>query len=125
MWAEKIRDHWEGMCRIMGQDVEGGGGRQTLIRFGVYNIWNRRNGGLESVLRGMEQTNADVGMLQEEKLTAGIYTWGSSEYRVITTRAPSRQCGGVGLFYQDSPTFAVKALHQFGVNIIAFHLAMG
>ena len=70
--AEKIRDRWEGMCRSMGHDVEGGGKVQTTIRFGTYNIWNGRNGGLESALRGMGQTNVDVGVFQETKLTDGI-----------------------------------------------------
>ena len=59
---------------------------QTPIRFSTYNIWNRRNGGLESALRGMGQTNVDVGVFQETKLTEGIYTQKPSGYKVVTTR---------------------------------------
>ena len=44
------------------------------IRFGTYNILNGRNGGLEAALRGMSQANMDLGILQETKLTDGIYT---------------------------------------------------
>ena len=77
---------WEGMCRGTGQAVEGGGEGQTPIRFSTYNIWNRRNGGLESALRGMGQTNVDVGVFQETKLTEGIYTQKPSGYKVVTTR---------------------------------------
>ena len=59
------------------------------IRFGTYNIRNRRNGGVEAALRGMSQANMDLGILQETKLTDGIYTRGSARYIVIATNAPS------------------------------------
>ena len=55
------------------------------IRFGTYNICNGRRGGLESALRGMSQANMDLGILQETKITNGIYTRGSAGYTVITT----------------------------------------
>ena len=32
------------------------------IIFGAYNIRNRRNGGLESAIRGMSQANMDLGI---------------------------------------------------------------
>ena len=64
------------------------------------------------------QANMDVGVFQERKLTDRIYTQGSDGYRFIVTLAPSRHCGGFTLFYQDPPNFAVKAIHQFGVNVI-------
>ena len=68
------------------------------IRFGTYNIFNGRKGGLEAALRGMSQANMDLGILQETKLTDGIYTCGSAGYSVIATYAPSRHRGGVALF---------------------------
>ena len=34
-----------------GTGCRGRGGGRTPIRFGTYNIWNRRNSGLESALR--------------------------------------------------------------------------
>ena len=49
------------------------GGRSTrvttrgrvLIRFGTYNIYNGRNGGLELALRGVSQANMGLGISQE------------------------------------------------------------
>ena len=74
---------------------------------------------MESELIGMVQANVDVGVFQEKKLTDGIYTRGLSGYRVVVMPAPSRHRGGAALFYRDSSTFAVKAIHQFGANIMA------
>ena len=69
------------------------------IRFGTYNIRNGRNGGLEAALRGVSQANMDLGILQETKLTDGIYTRGSASYSVVATDAPSRHRGGVTIFH--------------------------
>ena len=44
------------------------------IKFGTYNIRNGRNGGLEAALRGMDQANLDMGILQEIKITNSVYT---------------------------------------------------
>ena len=61
---------------------------KVLIRFGTYNICNGRKVGLEAALWGMSQANMDMGILQETKLTDGIYTRGSAGYSVIATDAP-------------------------------------
>ena len=61
----------------------------------------------------------DVRVLQETKLTDGIYTRRSAGYKVVATLALIRHCGGVALFYRDSPAFAVEAINQFGANVIA------
>ena len=66
---------------------------------GTYNICNGRNGGLETALRGMSQANMDLVILQETKLTDGIYTRRSDGYSIIATDAPSRHRGGVTIFY--------------------------
>ena len=63
---------------------------EVPIKFGTYNIRNGRNGGLEAALRGMEQANMDLGVLQETKCTNGVYTRASAGYRVVATDAPSR-----------------------------------
>ena len=42
------------------------------IRFGMYNIVNGRNGGIESILQGILQANMDIGVFQETKVTKGI-----------------------------------------------------
>ena len=52
------------MCRCTGQPTSGA----VPIRFGTYNINNGRNGGLESALRRMSQTNMDLGIFQEKKV---------------------------------------------------------
>ena len=46
------------------------------IQFGLYNICNRRNGGIESALCGMYQANVNLGVFQDMKVTwgVGVYT---------------------------------------------------
>ena len=73
----------------------------------------------------MNQENVYVGVFQETKLTEELYTRLSAGYRAVATPAPSRHQGGVAIFYQDSPVFAVEAIRQFGANVIACQLAMG
>ena len=96
-----------------------------LVRFRTYNIWDGQNGGLESALRGMGKSNGDVGVFRETKLTDDIYTQGSDVYKVVATLAPSRNRGGVPLFYQESPAFAFEVIRQFGANIITCQLETG
>ena len=62
------------MCIRTGRPTSG----KVPIRFGTYNISNRRNIGLEAALRGVSQSNMDLGILQETKLTERIYTFGSA-----------------------------------------------
>ena len=95
------------------------------IRFGTYNICNGYNRGLESALRGMYQANMDLGILQETKVTDRIYTCGSAGYSVAMTDAPSRHHGGVAVFHQPAPHFAVEAVQQFRPNVVGFQLATG
>ena len=45
----------------------------------------------------MSQANMDLGILQETKLTDGIYTRGSAGYSVIAMYVPSRHRGGVAI----------------------------
>ena len=40
-------------------------------------------------LRGMAQANLDLGVLQEIKITNGVYTCGSDVYSVVAMEAPS------------------------------------
>ena len=95
------------------------------IRFSTYNIRNGRKGGLEMALRGMSQANMDLGILQETKLTDGIYTRGSDGYSVIATNAPSRHRECVTLFYRSEPHFVVEVVEKFGPNVLGFQLATG
>ena len=95
------------------------------IRFGTYNIRNGRNDGLEAAMRGISQANMDLGILQETKLTDGIYTRGSAGYSFVATDAPSRHCGGVAIFHRPALHFAVEAVRKYGPNVIGFQLATG
>ena len=95
------------------------------IGFGTYNIRNGRNGGLEAALQGMSQANMDLGILQDTKLTDGIYTRGSADYSVIAMNVLSRHHGGVALFYRSEPHFVVEAVEKFGPNVLGFQLATG
>ena len=98
---------------------------EVPIRFGTYNIRNRRNGGLESALRGIYQANMDLGIFQETKCTDGIYTRESAGYRVVATDTPIRHRGGVALFYRPSPLFTVEAVREYGPSVLSFEVATG
>ena len=45
-----------------------------MIRFGFYNIRNGRNSGLEFAMCRMDEININLGVLQETKVTEGVYT---------------------------------------------------
>ena len=105
----------------MGQPTNG----TVPITFGTYNIYNRRNGSLESALRGMYQANMDLGIFQETKLTGGIYTRGLDGYIIVATDTLSRHRGGVAVFHRPAPHFAVEAVQQFGPDVIGFQLVSG
>ena len=95
------------------------------IKFGTYNIRNGRNGGLEAALRGMEQENLDMGIMQETKITVGVYTRASAGYRVVATDAPSRHRGGIAMFYREGAGFAVEEVRQYGPNVLSFEVVSG
>ena len=109
------------MCICTGRPTSG----KVPIRFGTYNICNGRNGRLEAALRGMSQANMDLGILQEKKLTDGIYTRGSDGYSVVKTDTLSRHRGGVVIFHRPAPHFAVEAARKYGPNMIGFQLVTG
>ena len=70
----------------------GGDKTQVPIRFGSYNIRNGQDIGLESVLRGMDQANLDMGVLWETNLTYGVYTHGSLLWTCRSNTAKNWQC---------------------------------
>ena len=92
------------------------------IKFGTYNIRNGINGGLEAELRGMEQANMDLGVMQETKITNGVYTRASAGYRVVATDAPSQHRGRIALFYREGADFAVEEVRPYGPNVISFEV---
>ena len=95
------------------------------IRFGTYNIRKGQKGGLKAALRGMSQANMDLGILQETKLTDGVYTRVSASYKVIATDAPSQHRGGVALFCRLTPHFVVEAVERCGPNVMVFQVTTG
>ena len=80
---------------------------------------------MEAALRGMSQANMDLGILQETKLTDGVYTLVSAGYKVIATDVPSRHRGGVALFYLLTPHFVVEAVERCGPSVMVFQVATG
>ena len=76
-------------------------------------------------LRGMSQANMDLGILQETKLTNGVYNRVLAGYSAVATNMPSWHCGGVAVLYQMSPRSAVETVQHFGPNVVGFQLAMG
>ena len=82
--------------------IRGGGGYRrvgkTVIKFRTLNIWNRRNGGLESSLSGMDQANLDLGVFQETKVANGLHTHELDGHCVLIVNAPSRQHGEISVF---------------------------
>ena len=109
------------MCLRTGRPTSG----KVPIRFGTYNSRNGRNSRLEAALRGVSQANMGLSILQETKLTNGIYTCMLAGYSVVATDAPSRHRGGVAIFYRLEPHLAVEAVEKFGPNVISFQLATG
>ena len=73
----------------------------------------------------MSQDNMDLGILQETKLTDGIYTCGSARYSVVATDAPSRHRGDVAIFHWPAPYFTVEDVWKYGPNVIGFQQATG
>ena len=96
----------------------------TLIRFGSYNISNRRNDSLVSSLISMYQANMDLGVFQETKVNGGGYTMGSAGCNVITADALSRNQGGVAESYYNLSVFKMEAHQHFIVNTISFQMVL-
>ena len=109
------------MCWITRDSTRG----RFLIRFGTYNIRNRRKVGVELALRWVYQANMYLGIFQETKTTYGVYTCGLDRYSFVATDAPIRHCSGVAVFYRPAPNFAVEAVQKFVPNVVGFHLVMG
>ena len=91
----------------------------------MFNIRNGQNGGLELLLRGMEQGQVDCGVFQETKLTKTFYTREASGFWVTATEAPSAHRGGIIFFYRKAEHFTVEELHLHGPNVITFQLVTG
>ena len=96
-----------------------------LIRFGMYNIRNGQNGGIDSALQGLSQTNVDLGIFQETRVPKGIFTRGSRGYWGVASEAPIAHIGGVAMFYREAEHFTLEALRLHGENVVRFQLTLG
>ena len=86
-----------------------------MVRSSMFNIRNGRNGGLE-----LAQVWVDFGVLQETKLTNGVYMQEASNFRVMAMEVPSAHRVGVTIFYCEAEYFSIKELRLHGVNVISF-----
>ena len=73
----------------------------------MYNVQSSRNRGLKNALWATNSLNVDWGVLQETKLTGGIYTRNSKGYNVLATDV-----------YCD--LFEVKEQKIRGPNVLTF-----
>ena len=71
------------------------------------------------------QDKVDVAVLQETKLTGGIYTRRSSGYFIAASNAPSARQGGVALCWRGSKLFEIEETQIWGPNVVAFRLLTG
>ena len=78
------------------------------IVIGTWNIQSGRSTRLETALRALSIVGVDLCFLTETKLTNGIHTRFSSEYRVLATNTMSHHQRGVALSYKESPYWQVK-----------------
>ena len=100
-------------------------GSETLS-VATWNIRSGRNGGLESACRALDSLGVDVAVLQETKLTGGIYTRLSSGYSIVATDAPSSHQGGIALAWKDDgDAFEVEATRIWHPHVLSFQLVTG
>ena len=117
------------MCRSMGGSMGRGWGEMweavSTICFGLHNICNGRNGGLESALHTISQVNMDLGVFQEKNFTEGIFMRESGGYWVTETAAPNLYHGGVAVFYRKEEHFTLEVILLHGQNVIRSQMATG
>ena len=82
------------------------------FKIASWNIRSGRNAGLEGAMRAMASLRVSIGIIQETKLTGGIYTRRFGNYRIIATDAVSAKQGGVALFYEESDLFEVEEVEN-------------
>ena len=63
------------------------------MKVATWNIRSGRNGGLETAVRALHGLEVDVAVLQETRLTKGVYARKVEEYRVMASDAGRPQGG--------------------------------
>jgi len=96
------------------------------ISVATWNIRSGRNGGLEAAGRALRSANVDIAVLQETKLTRGIYTRQTAGYRIVATDAQSCAQGGVAVCWrEENERFEVEEVRIRHANIITFEIQTG
>ena len=120
----KYRAVGRGCSRVQERLYKAEGEGRTPIRFWMYIIQNRPNNCLNLALRGVVLPIWMSGCFNRQNLWTGstpvdlTYTGLLQRQYRANTAAVSRCSNGT------SPNFVVKAIHQFGVNVIACQLEM-
>ena len=92
----------------------------------TWNIITGRGGGLEAACRALPALGVDLALLQETKLTGGVYTRNAFGYRVVASDAPSAQQGGVALVWREEhPEFEVEEVKIRHPNVLSFEMKTG
>ena len=92
----------------------------------MWNIRSGRNGGLEFAARGLAQMGMDIAVLQETKLTGGIYTKQTNGYKVFASDAISAVKGGVALLWvEDHDLFEIESVRFPTPDVLTFKLVTG
>ena len=72
-------------------------GARTDISIMTWNIRDGRQGGLESAARALMSMHVNIVVVQETKISRGMYTKLSSGYTIIATDVGENMFGGVAL----------------------------
>ena len=80
---------------------------------------------LKTSLQALQHGNADLGFLQESKLTQGINTRHGKGYDVWSTEAESWHQGGVVVVLRAAKGWQVKGTASFVPNVVSFLLMLG
>ena len=101
--------------------------KQNNFSLATWNIRSGRPGGplggMEAAARALDSLNVDIAVLQETKVTGGVYTRNTSGYKVFSTNAPSPRQGGVAIAWRDEhPAFEVEEATERAANVLTFEL---
>jgi hypothetical protein len=92
----------------------------------AWNIRCGRGNGLTFAAKGLAKMGVGCAILSEMKITNDRYTRMTSGYKVLSTKAPSKNQGGIALLWQpDHEGFEVEATQVVTPNLITFQLVTG
>ena len=92
----------------------------------AWNIRCGRNVGLASAAKGLVQMGVAVAVLTEMKVTDDRYPHFTSGYKVLSSKAASRNQGGIALVWRENhPGVEVEATRILTPNLLTFQLVTG